>query len=65
MPRVRPHDGRCDDWSESSRPNSGDYNVTRRTDVYAGFMYSKFKGAAFIRSESSNYIVATGIRTMF
>jgi len=43
----------------------GDYNFTRRTDVYAGFMYSKFKGAAFIGSESSNYIVATGIRTMF
>jgi general bacterial porin, GBP family len=42
-----------------------DYNFTRRTDVYAGFMYSKFNGAAFIGSESSNYIIATGIRTLF
>ncbi|CAN7774478.1 porin [Caballeronia sp. LjRoot31] len=42
-----------------------DYSFTRRTDVYAGFMFSKFNGAAFIGSESNNYIVATGIRTMF
>ncbi len=42
-----------------------DYNFTRRTDVYAGLMFSKFNGAAFIGSESSNYIVATGIRTLF
>jgi GBP family porin len=42
-----------------------DYSLTRRTDVYAGFMYSKFNGAAFIGSESTNYIIASGIRTLF
>lgn len=42
-----------------------DYSLSRRTDVYAGFMYSKFNGAAFIGSEPTNYIIATGIRTLF
>ncbi|CAN7784618.1 porin [Caballeronia sp. LjRoot34] len=41
------------------------YSLTRRTDVYAGFMYSKFNGAAFIGSEPTNYIIASGIRTLF
>ena len=42
-----------------------DYILSRRTDVYVGFMYSKYNGAAFVGSESSNYIVATGVRTFF
>jgi GBP family porin len=42
-----------------------DYNLSARTDVYVGFMYSKYNGAAFVGSESSNYIVATGVRTFF
>jgi general bacterial porin, GBP family len=42
-----------------------DYNLSRRTDVYAGYMFSKFNGSAFNGFESTNYIVATGIRTAF
>jgi general bacterial porin, GBP family len=42
-----------------------DYNLSKRTDVYAGYMFSHYNGAAFIGSEPTNYIVATGIRTMF
>jgi general bacterial porin, GBP family len=42
-----------------------DYHLSRRTDVYAGYMFSKFNGAAFIGDESTNYIAAAGIRTMF
>jgi predicted porin len=42
-----------------------DYRFTRRTDVYAGFMFSKFNGAAFNGFEPTNYIAATGIRTLF
>ncbi len=42
-----------------------DYNLSRRTDVYAGFMFSKFRGAAFVGSEPTNYIIATGVRTLF
>jgi GBP family porin len=42
-----------------------DYHLSRRTDVYAGYMFSKFNGAAFNGYQSTNYIAATGIRTMF
>lgn len=42
-----------------------DYHLSQRTDVYAGYMFSKFNGAAFNGFESDNYIVATGIRTVF
>ncbi|CAB3753584.1 porin [Paraburkholderia solisilvae] len=42
-----------------------DYHFTRRTDVYAGYMFSKFNGAAFDGFQSTNYILATGIRTLF
>lgn len=42
-----------------------DYALSRRTDVYAGYMFTHFNGAAFAGSESTNYIVATGIRTVF
>lgn len=42
-----------------------DYNLSKRTDVYAGYMFSHFNGAAFIGDEATNYIVATGIRTAF
>jgi GBP family porin len=42
-----------------------DYHFTRRTDVYAGYMFSKFNGAAFNGFQSTNYILATGIRTLF
>ena len=41
------------------------YNLSRCADVYVGFMYSNYNGAAFVGSESSNYIVATGVRTFF
>jgi len=42
-----------------------DYHLSHRTDVYAGYMFSKYNGAAFAGFEATNYIVATGIRTMF
>jgi len=42
-----------------------DYQLSHRTDIYAGYMFSKFNGSAFNGFESTNYIVATGIRTLF
>jgi len=42
-----------------------DYHLSHHTDVYAGYMFSKYNGAAFVGYEPTNYIVATGIRTMF
>jgi general bacterial porin, GBP family len=42
-----------------------DYRLSQRTDVYAGYMLSKFNGAAFNGDESTNYVAAAGIRTLF
>jgi general bacterial porin, GBP family len=42
-----------------------DYHLSRRTDVYAGYMFSKFNGAAFNGFESTNYVAAAGMRTTF
>ena len=44
-----------------------DYRFTKRTDVYAGLMYSQFKGDAYpeTTTNSNNYIYAVGIRTKF
>jgi GBP family porin len=42
-----------------------DYQLSRRTDVYAGYMFSKFNGSAFNGFQPTNYVVATGVRTMF
>jgi len=42
-----------------------DYNLSRRTDVYVGYMFSKLNGAAFTPYEPTNYIAAAGIRTLF
>jgi GBP family porin len=42
-----------------------DYRLSHRTDVYAGYMFSKFNGAAFNGFESTNYVAAAGIRTLF
>jgi GBP family porin len=42
-----------------------DYHLSHRTDVYAGYMFSKFNGAAFNGDEPTNYIAAAGIRTLF
>jgi general bacterial porin, GBP family len=42
-----------------------DYRLSRRTDVYAGYMFSKFNGAAFAGYEATNYIAATGLRLAF
>jgi GBP family porin len=42
-----------------------DYHLSRRTDLYAGYMFSKFNGAAFNGDESTNYIAAAGVRTTF
>ena len=44
-----------------------DYHFSKRTDVYAGMMYSSYKGAQY-PSETynpSNYIAAFGLRTRF
>ncbi|WP_028228390.1 porin [Paraburkholderia ferrariae] len=42
-----------------------DYHLSKRTDVYAGYMFSKFNGAAFNGYQSTNYIAAAGMRTLF
>ncbi|WP_158602022.1 porin [Pararobbsia silviterrae] len=42
-----------------------DYNLSKRTDVYLGYMFSHYNGDAFIGDERANYILATGIRTAF
>jgi len=44
-----------------------DYHFTKRTDVYAGLMYSQYKGDNYPSSvyNSSNYITAIGLRTKF
>ncbi len=46
-----------------------DYHFSKRTDVYAGTMYSSYKGANYslplVADNSSNYVVATGIRVKF
>lgn len=44
-----------------------DYHFTKRTDVYAGLMYSQYKGEQFssLIYNTSNYIYAVGLRTKF
>lgn len=42
-----------------------DYHLSHRTDVYLGYMFSKYNGAAFIGDERTNYILAAGMRTLF
>jgi general bacterial porin, GBP family len=42
-----------------------DYNLSRRTDVYVGYMFSKFNGAEFAGYEPTNYVAAAGVRTTF
>lgn len=42
-----------------------DYNLSKRTDLYAGYMLSKFNGQEFDGFERSNYILASGMRMKF
>jgi len=44
-----------------------DYHFTKRTDVYAGLMYSQYKGNQYPSAtyNTSNYIYAVGLRTKF
>jgi len=44
-----------------------DYHFTKRTDVYAGVMYSQYKGDQYPSAtyNTSNYITAVGLRTKF
>ncbi|HEY8024477.1 MAG TPA: porin [Burkholderiaceae bacterium] len=48
-----------------------DYHFTRRTDVYAGVMYSQYKGADYSApfvaggDNTSNYVTGFGLRTKF
>lgn len=44
-----------------------DYHFTKRTDAYAGLMYSQFKGAQFPSSvyNTSNSIIGVGLRHKF
>ena len=47
-----------------------DYHFSKRTDAYAGLMYSQYKGDAYPSSgteadNTSNYIFAVGMRTKF
>lgn len=44
-----------------------DYHFSKRTDAYAGVMYSQYKGDQYPSAtyNTSNYIVAVGLRTKF
>jgi GBP family porin len=46
-----------------------DYHFSKRTDVYAGWMYSSYKGAnytaPFAIDNSNNYVAGLGMRTKF
>ena len=44
-----------------------DYHFSKRTDVYAGLMYSQYKGNQYssLAYNTSNYIYAVGLRTKF
>jgi predicted porin len=42
-----------------------DNNLSRRTDMYAGYSFSKFNGSAFNSYLPTNYVAAVGIRTIF
>ena len=46
-----------------------DYHLSKRTDVYAGWLYSQYKGAnytlPFVSDNSSNYIAGIGVRHKF
>jgi predicted porin len=42
-----------------------DYRMSQRTDVYAGYMFSKFNGSEFSGYMRTNYIAALGMRTKF
>jgi predicted porin len=51
-----------------------DYHFTKRTDLYAGFLYSQYKGNNYPQNpaytaannvNSSNYLYAVGLRTKF
>jgi len=46
-----------------------DYHFSKRTDVYAGWMYSSYKGAdytaPFAIDNSNNYVAGIGMRTKF
>jgi GBP family porin len=46
-----------------------DYHFSKRTDVYAGWLYSSYKGANYTAplaaDNTSNYVAALGIRTKF
>ncbi len=61
---LKQHDGNIDILSMLA-----DYHFTKRTDVYAGVMFSKVKGAQYtlpvVSDNSSNYIYAVGLRTKF
>jgi hypothetical protein len=37
-----------------------DYSLSHRTNLYAGFMFSKFSDVAFVGSEWANYIYRKG-----
>jgi GBP family porin len=62
LPKVGQADGNIYSYSALL-----DYHFTKRTDVYAGMMYSQYKGDNYPSSvyNSSNYIVAFGMRTKF
>jgi GBP family porin len=61
--------------ANASAPTSGvndveysvlvDYHLSRRTDVYAGYMFSKFNGVDTNLYLTTNYVAAGGIRTLF
>jgi GBP family porin len=46
-----------------------DYHFTKRTDVYSGVLYSQYKGDQYtlpvVSDNSSNYVIAVGMRTKF
>ncbi|MFI4940051.1 MAG: porin [Burkholderiales bacterium] len=42
-----------------------DYHFSKRTDAYAGWMFSQYKGDQYAGTNGDNYITAVGLRTKF
>jgi GBP family porin len=64
---VKPQSGGAQDDGGNAFYYSAlvDYHFSKRTDVYAGYMFSQYKGSTYHVDNADNYITAVGIRTKF
>jgi len=62
LPTPKQHNGNIYEYSLLA-----DYHFSKRTDTYAGVMYSQYKGDQYpaAADNTSNYIFAVGLRTKF